>query len=193
MSRDKKQKDFKKAQLQARNSKLHQKIKMNEDLKLDEKCEDVSFEEGLKIAHELKEVLCSTEGGVGMAANQIGIYKNVVITRTDLTSKNVKYFINPKVTGQLSEVNSDIECCLSYPGYSRLVIRPNAVTVKYINIEGKEVEETFFGFDARILLHEIDLINNRCDVAISFYNKKNEKIYSQQTVIEKVNKTFIKN
>ncbi len=95
------------------------------------------------------------EEGVGLAAPQVGILKQVVVI--DIGEGPIK-LINPEIIEREGEC-IDLEGCLSIPGENGNVNRPKRVKVKYTNLEGNEV--TIEGIDllARALCHEIDHLN----------------------------------
>ncbi|AKM83349.1 peptide deformylase [Candidatus Woesebacteria bacterium RIFOXYC1_FULL_31_51] len=107
--------------------------------------------------------------GVGLAAPQIG--KNLRIFVVGY--KNLKrVVINPeiiKIEPRLSVSKDDIkkqskkpeilEGCLSLPYYYGPLKREGLVKIKYLNEDGCEVVEEFKGFNAQIILHEIDHLN----------------------------------
>jgi peptide deformylase len=92
------------------------------------KCVDVSLEEGELIAAQLFDVLSTSEAGVAIAANQIGIEKNVVV----INVKEPIYLINPKITNQSGEIYYD-EGCLSFPGKSAKTKRFSTIEVSADN------------------------------------------------------------
>jgi len=104
--------------------------------------------------------------GVGLAAPQIGKSLRVFVTNYHNFKK---VFINPDIlethasptTGHRPSVTkSDIlEGCLSLPNYYSPVKRAASVKLKYLDENGKKVVETFSGFHAQIILHEIDHLN----------------------------------
>ncbi|SCG83511.1 peptide deformylase [Proteiniborus sp. DW1] len=95
------------------------------------------------------------EEGVGLAAPQVGVLKKVVVI--DIGEGPI-ILINPYIVREEGE-NIDLEGCLSIPGKSGKVCRPEKVTVEYLDLGGnKNVIE---GTDllARALCHEIDHLN----------------------------------
>lgn len=93
--------------------------------------------------------------GVGLAAPQVGILKRVVVI--DIGEGPIK-FINPEIISMEGEA-IDVEGCLSVPGESGEVKRPNKVKVKYLDENGKELMIEGTGLLARALCHEIDHLN----------------------------------
>lgn len=95
--------------------------------------------------------------GVGLAAPQIGILKRIIVI--DLyDDTGVKILINPEV---IEEDGSylDTEGCLSIPGVSGFVERPERIKVKGLNLEGEEIIIEGEGLLSRALCHEIDHLN----------------------------------
>lgn len=93
--------------------------------------------------------------GVGLAAPQIGVLRRAVVI--DIGEGPMK-LINPEIVDLEGEV-VDIEGCLSVPGRSGTVSRPEWVKIKYTDIDGEE--KTLEGRDllARAICHEIDHLN----------------------------------
>ncbi len=102
------------------------------------------------------------KGGVGLAANQIGVLKRVLVidlhSRTEKQGKEQLVLINPEIISQEGEVVKE-EGCLSLPGLYRKVKRAAYVKVKAQNVEGEEFELEAEGLLARALQHEIDHLN----------------------------------
>ena len=99
--------------------------------------------------------------GIGLAAIQIGEAKRVVTM--DLHKKDEpkqpQVFINPEVVAESKEMATHEEGCLSIPEYYEEVERPAAVTVKYLDLDGKKREVEATGLLATCLQHEIDHLN----------------------------------
>ncbi|MCS7084314.1 MAG: peptide deformylase [Aquificaceae bacterium] len=107
---------------------------------------------------ELMWQVMKEKDGVGLAANQIGVDKRVMVIDTSLREDSpvVKLaLINPiLVCGEGSL--SFKEGCLSFPGLSLEVERFSKVYVKGLDLSGKEVEITLDGFPAIVFQHELD-------------------------------------
>lgn len=94
-----------------------------------------------------------SNNGVGLAAPQCGVLKQIVIALID---NEPKIFINPEITSTSNELVSGEEGCLSIPGTFIEKKRYNTVTVRYRNIKGRPCLDNYEGLSARILQHEID-------------------------------------
>ena len=90
--------------------------------------------------------------GVGLAAPQVGILKRIVVV--DIGEGLIE-MINPEIIHSEGE-QSGPEGCLSVPGRSGVVTRPNIVTVRFLDREGEEYEATAEDFLARAFCHELD-------------------------------------
>ena len=110
------------------------------------------FDERLNmLLDDMKDTMYKQEG-VGLAAVQVGILKRVVVV--DVGDGPLE-LINPEIIETSGEV-SDIEGCLSIPGESGNVIRPEYVKIKAQNREGVWRRYEGTGLKARCFCHEID-------------------------------------
>jgi peptide deformylase len=99
--------------------------------------------------------------GVGLAAIQVGVPRRVITvdaTRGDDPKKPIA-MINPEIVWESEETVAHEEGCLSIPEYLDMVIRPERVKARYLDIEGTEHEIEADGLLARVIQHEIDHIN----------------------------------
>lgn len=92
---------------------------------------------------------------VGMAANMIGISKSIIAFQTD--DGSYMEMFNPKIVSSFGEFETE-EGCLSLSGV-RKTKRFQIVTVEYETRKFEKKRETFVGFTAQIIQHEIDHIN----------------------------------
>jgi len=98
-------------------------------------------------------------GGVGLAANQIGITRRIAVfdARDDL---GPRVMINPAVTEASGEWELD-EGCLSVPGFHWEIERPAFVRVAALDLDGAEVEYAGDELLGRVLQHEVDHLDGR--------------------------------
>lgn len=90
--------------------------------------------------------------GVGLAAPQVGVLKRVVVI--DVGDGLIE-LINPVITYKKGE-QINAEGCLSVPGKSGTVARPEKVKVRALNRHGEEINIDADGLLAIALCHEID-------------------------------------
>ena len=90
--------------------------------------------------------------GMGLAAVQVGVLKRVVVMEV-----NGAFFemINPEILAQKGEVE-DEEACLSVPNKRGIVVRPEEVTVRFLDRFGYTMTVTGEGHFARCVCHELD-------------------------------------
>ncbi|MBQ9277400.1 MAG: peptide deformylase [Lachnospiraceae bacterium] len=91
--------------------------------------------------------------GVGLAAPQVGILKRIVVI--DVMDDNPLALINPVIVSSDGEQEGE-EGCLSLPGLSGNVKRPNHVICKALDRDMKEITVEGEGLLARAICHELD-------------------------------------
>jgi len=91
--------------------------------------------------------------GIGLAANQIGILKRIIIV---LNKETIITMINPEIIDFSEKTCNLKEGCLSIPNTYILINRPETVTVKYRDTRGKPHLETYSGLTSRVIQHEIE-------------------------------------
>jgi peptide deformylase len=115
--------------------------------------EDVSLQE---LVSDLLGTL-QANNGVGLAANQIGIDKQVCVLDVENRTKKM-VLINPKIISYSKKKIKLNEGCLSVPGLSVEMKRPANVTVDANLLTGELIRIEFTGYDSRIFFHEFDHI-----------------------------------
>ena len=100
---------------------------------------------------DMAETMYDAEG-VGLAAPQVGILKRAVVIDC---GDGIVELINPEILETSGEQGS-FEGCLSFPGESGYVVRPNYVKVRAQNRDGDICEYDAEGLFARAVLHETD-------------------------------------
>lgn len=96
--------------------------------------------------------------GVGLAAPQIGILKRLVVIDVSPEGDSPIILINPEIIETSGEQTGE-EGCLSVPGKSGVVTRPNYAKVKAFNEKMEEITVEGTELLARALCHEIDHLN----------------------------------
>lgn len=91
--------------------------------------------------------------GVGLAAPQVGILKRIVVI--DVTGEDPIVMINPRILETDGE-QTGYEGCLSVPGKSGMVTRPNYVKAVALNENMEEYEIEGIELLARAICHELD-------------------------------------
>ena len=102
--------------------------------------------------------------GVGLAANQIGVLKQIVVVNIQDKEKAIEKtyaLFNPVIKNYSKKKVIIEEGCLSLPQQFADIERPESVTLCYTNEKNKIVEEKKDGQEARIIQHEIDHLSGK--------------------------------
>jgi peptide deformylase len=104
--------------------------------------------------------------GIGLAANQIGITKNVFVMGSTVIPNFPEPFavFNPKIISISSEVEIGQEGCLSYPDLWLQVKRPEKILAEYQTSNGDTVTVEMSGLISRCFQHEYDHLKGICFV-----------------------------
>jgi len=101
--------------------------------------------------------------GVGLAAIQIGEPLRIIVMDIEGKDEDGKelprrprYFVNPEILWASDEVKTWEEGCLSVPEIYDEVERPDRVRIRYLDYDGKTVEEDADGLFAVCIQHEMD-------------------------------------
>lgn len=95
-------------------------------------------------------------GGIGLSANQCGIFERVFIIGTDQFQIAC---INPKIIKTSEELLKADEGCLSFPGLYLKIERPTSVEVEFLDEQGETKQMFLEGLTARCFQHELDHMN----------------------------------
>ena len=99
--------------------------------------------------------------GLGIAAPQVGILKNIIwVQRLDKNNMPFEVYLNPKIVEYSEEKQTAGEGCLSIPN-RRAVLdnRAEKIVITYDTMEGTHLTETVEGFTSVIFQHEVDHLN----------------------------------
>ena len=113
-----------------------------------------------RLADDMLETMYDAPG-IGLAAIQIGVPRRMLVidVSKEGEDKQPLVFINPEIVSTSDERSVYEEGCLSIPDYYAEVERPAALTVNYIDRDGKSQSVQADGLLATCLQHEIDHLN----------------------------------
>ena len=162
--------------------------------KLNIPCEPVSsIQEGDEIAAKLFYELNNSKTGVGLAANQIGILKRVLV----MNVKEPLFLINPKIVEKSDEMFLSPEGCLSFPNKQVRVNRHVSVVVEADNIEGKlmftaEKGKDLDNLECACVQHEIDHLDGitMFDKEVIFTPRIIENKFGRNEIVKITNGTI---
>lgn len=121
---------------------------------LTKRCKEVTqmTERTRELIEDMLETMYEANG-VGLAAPQVGILKRIVVI--DVTGEDPYVLINPRIVESSGEQTGQ-EGCLSVPGKSGEVTRPNYVKAVALDINMEPIEVEGTELLARAICHELD-------------------------------------
>lgn len=143
------------------------------------------FDENLwQILDDMYETM-KKENGVGIAAPQVGILRQIVVIEANGQKLEL---INPKIVASSGSQKS-FEGCLSVKDYDGIVIRPYNVTIKAQDRFGYDFTMSVEAFMSTVFCHEIDHLDGVLfiDKAIELFNK------NDKNAVERFNKLIREN
>lgn len=97
--------------------------------------------------------------GVGLAANQVGVDKRIVVidprTEDEERKQNPIVMLNPKILERDGKQIGD-EGCISLPDIFAQVVRDKKIVYEYTDLEGNTFTKETEGYEAVIIQHELD-------------------------------------
>ena len=139
---------------------------VKDSLLLRQKSEDVTIVKGDKTLKHFTDRLYATVRdsislGVGIAAPQVGILKNIIwVQRFDKEEFPFEVYLNPKIVQYSQKKQTRAEGCLSIPNRREtLNCRAYAILLEYDTLDGEHKTEMVEDFTAIIFQHEIDHLN----------------------------------
>ena len=111
--------------------------------------------------HHLSRVLIDNmihHNGIGISANQIGIWERAFAMVRDLENNEVMVCFNPRIVKSYAEEVEMEEGCLSYPELFLKIKRPDKIVVKYEDEDKKTHKMKLQGLASRVFQHEYDHI-----------------------------------
>ena len=109
--------------------------------------------------HHLSRVLIDNmihHEGIGISANQIGIWERAFAMVRDLENNEIMVCFNPRIIKSYSEEVEMEEGCLSYPELFLKIKRPDKIVVKYEDEDKKTHKLKLQGLASRVFQHEYD-------------------------------------
>ena len=98
--------------------------------------------------------------GIGLAAPQVGIRKNLIIFDPSDDMSNLTAMVNQKIKAKDGEVFTN-EACLSFPEMRAKIKRSKNIKVKYRDLDGDTITKDFSGLESICIQHEIDHLKGK--------------------------------
>ena len=121
-----------------------------------------TFDEELKtLTDDMFETMHSVNG-IGLAATQIGVAKQVAVIDISLEKNEPLVIVNPAIQILDPSKTEDYdEGCLSVPGFFEKISRPSDIKLSYQDLSGKKQEIKPEGLLTKVVQHELDHLNGR--------------------------------
>ena len=100
--------------------------------------------------------------GIGLAATQIGVAKQVAVIDISPEKNEPLIIVNPEIQILDPSKTEDYdEGCLSVPGFFEKISRPSDIELSYQDLNGKKQEIRPEGLLTKVIQHELDHLNGR--------------------------------
>lgn len=128
------------------------------DPRLNQRCRAVAVGADIRdLAADMLATMYHAKGR-GLAAPQVGAMVRLFVMDSSWKQgvATPMVLVNPEVLARSGETATRSEGCLSIPGIAAEVTRPAEVTLRWLGLDGVVREQTFAGFEATCIQHEID-------------------------------------
>ncbi len=112
-----------------------------------------------KLVDDMAETMYAAPG-IGLAAVQVNVAKQVIVIDTSETRDNLRVFINPTLVQNEGDIETE-EGCLSVPGIYAPVTRAENIKVRALDRSGQEFELETDGLLAVCIQHEMDHLQGK--------------------------------
>ena len=121
-----------------------------------------TFDDELKtLTDDMFETMHSVNG-IGLAATQIGVAKQVAVIDISAEKNEPLVIVNPAIQILDPSKTEDYdEGCLSVPGFFEKISRPSDIKLSYQDLNGKKQEIKPEGLLTKVVQHELDHLNGR--------------------------------
>ncbi len=99
--------------------------------------------------------------GVGLAAPQIGVMRRLAVVDASEERGQAVCMANPEILHASAQMREHDEASPNLYGVSARIVRPRAVTARFLNARGEVEERDFVGLWATSVQHQIDHLNGR--------------------------------
>lgn len=128
---------------------------VHDPLFLAQKSEPATSADAQVITDLLDTLRAHLDGCVGMAANMIGVKKNIIVVSMGFMQMAM---VNAKIASRKKPYQTE-EGCLSFMGGPVKTTRYDEIEVEYQDASFKPKKDKFTGFTAQIIQHELDHVN----------------------------------
>ena len=123
-------------------------------------CVEVFDEELRQLADDMAETMYAAPG-VGLAANQVGVLKRIIVVDVTDDQTGLLKLVNPEIAWTSETLADHEEGCLSLKGLYEHVKRPSTVKVRAQDLDGNPFEFDADGLLAVCVQHELDHLDGK--------------------------------
>jgi len=117
-------------------------------------------DETRRLVRDMAETMYAAPG-IGLAATQVDVHKQVIVIDTSDTRDELLVLINPEIVWRSETQRECEEGCLSLPGVYETVKRAEQVRVRALNADGDPFERDAEGLLAVCIQHEMDHLRGK--------------------------------
>ena len=133
----------------------------NQDLRIKAKPVETFDDELKTLTDDMFETMHSVNG-IGLAATQIGVAKQVAVIDISPEKNEPLVIVNPAIKILDPSKTEDYdEGCLSVPGFFETISRPSDIQLSYQDLNGQKQEIKPEGLLTKVVQHELDHLNGR--------------------------------
>lgn len=166
------------------------RLGLNHDKHLTKPTEEVKVFTRKILQHDIPSLrLTACENGLSsLSSPLIGLKYSILVYNTQLIENqwegykssfsDYNVMINPNISKYLSETETKEEECTVLPALYFAIERPIAIEVEYKDINEIKKNEKFFGFEARVIQHEIDHLKGKLPSNLEVCNGKSRQKYN---------------
>jgi len=133
----------------------------DQDLRIKAKLVEAFDEELKALTDDMFETMHSVSG-IGLAATQIGVAKQVAVIDISPEKNEPLVIVNPAIQILDPSKTEDYdEGCLSVPGFFEKISRPSDIKLSYQDLNGQKQEIKPEGLLTKVVQHELDHLNGR--------------------------------
>ncbi len=133
----------------------------NQDLRIKAKPVETFDDELKTLTDDMFETMHSVNG-IGLAATQIGVAKQVAVIDISPEKNEPLVIVNPAIKILDPSKTEDYdEGCLSVPGFFETISRPSDIQLSYQDLNGQKKEIKPEGLLTKVVQHELDHLNGR--------------------------------
>lgn len=149
------------------------------------------FDATLKtLVQDMWDTLYSIENAIGLAANQIGINKQITVIDINRDQVTPLCLVNPAIISKQGEQYLE-EGCLSVPGVQDTVLRASKISVRAQDVQGKTFEILDEeGLLAQCIQHEVDHLEGKLFVDHLSPIKKERALKKFEKYLRKLRQSY---